>query len=65
MHDWLKVCNGLLRLFQGEVLFKLPVVQHLLFGSFLSMDPLTLAVAPNVSASVEQGEQSSSVANEK
>jgi len=60
MHDWLKVCNGLLRLFQGEVLFKLPVVQHLLFGSFLSMDPLTLAVSPNLPTSVEQNSETSS-----
>lgn len=30
--DWTKVCAGLLRLFQGEVLSKRPVVQHLLFG---------------------------------
>ena len=59
MHDWLKVCNGLLRLFQGEVLFKLPVVQHLLFGSFLSMDPLTLAVSPNLPTSVEQNSETS------
>lgn len=46
MSDWLKVCSGLLRLFQGEVLFKLPVVQHLLFGELLSMDPLPIESKP-------------------
>lgn len=33
MHNWAKVCSGLMRLFQGEVLHKFPVVQHLLFGT--------------------------------
>jgi len=50
MTDWMKVCAGLLRLFQGEVLFKLPVVQHLIFGSLLSMDPLPTATPPTATA---------------
>jgi len=50
MTDWMKVCAGLLRLFQGEVLFKLPVVQHLLFGSLLSMAPLTPAATTTSTA---------------
>jgi hypothetical protein len=33
--DWNKVHTGLLRLFQGEVLFKFPVVQHTLFGTLV------------------------------
>ena len=33
--DWSKVHAGLLRLFQGEVLNKLPVVQHIPFGSLV------------------------------
>ena len=33
--DWSKVHLGLLRLFQGEVLNKLPIVQHIPFGSIL------------------------------
>lgn len=33
--EWSKVLMGLLKLFQGEVLHKLPVVQHLLFGTIL------------------------------
>lgn len=32
MHSWSKVSGGLLRLFEGEVLDKRPVVQHFLFG---------------------------------
>jgi hypothetical protein len=35
MADWTKVCSGLMRLFEGEVLCKFPVVQHVLFGSLL------------------------------
>ncbi|CAK9251378.1 unnamed protein product [Sphagnum jensenii] len=33
--DWQKVLNGLLRLFQGEVLAKRPVCQHIPFGGLL------------------------------
>ena len=29
---WTKVSSGLLRLYEGEVLGKLPVVQHFVFG---------------------------------
>lgn len=35
LHDWAKICSGLMRLFQAEVLGKFPVIQHLLFGSIL------------------------------
>ncbi|KAJ1441826.1 hypothetical protein B484DRAFT_442523 [Ochromonadaceae sp. CCMP2298] len=35
LHDWGKICSGLMRLLQGEVLNKYPVIQHLLFGSLL------------------------------
>lgn len=33
--DWVRVTTGLIRLFQGEVLGKFPVVQHLPFGMIL------------------------------
>ena len=33
MHEWARICSGLMRLFQGEVLNKFPVIQHILFGS--------------------------------
>ncbi|KAL3899236.1 MAG: hypothetical protein SGPRY_012678, partial [Prymnesium sp.] len=33
---WERVATGLLRMFEGEVLGKLPVVQHLKFGTFLT-----------------------------
>jgi hypothetical protein len=35
LHDWAKICSGLMRLFQAEVLQKFPVIQHLLFGKVL------------------------------
>ena len=33
--EWSKICAGLMRLFQGEVINKFQVIQHLLFGSVL------------------------------
>lgn len=33
--DWIRVTTGLMRLFEAEVLSKLPVVQHILFGNIL------------------------------
>jgi hypothetical protein len=36
--DWTKVTAGLLRLFQGEVLGKFPVVQHIVFGSIIKSE---------------------------
>lgn len=33
--SWRKVVAGLLRMYEGEVLGKLPVVQHLKFGTLL------------------------------
>lgn len=35
MNDWGRICSGLMRLFQGEVMNKFPVIQHLLFGNML------------------------------
>ena len=32
IETWTKVSSGLLRLYEGEVLGKLPVVQHFVFG---------------------------------
>jgi len=35
---WFKVKNGLLKMYQDDVLKKLPVIQHFLFGSVLTVD---------------------------
>ncbi|CAD8142888.1 unnamed protein product [Paramecium pentaurelia] len=32
---WGKVCSGLVKMFQGEVLFKYPVIQHTYFGTIV------------------------------
>lgn len=40
---WSKVMTGMMKLYEGEVLKKLPVIQHMLFGSFL---PATWPHAP-------------------
>ena len=34
--SWEKVTNGLLKMFQAEVIGKLPVIKHLKFGSLFS-----------------------------
>jgi len=59
---WNKVNQGLIKMYKGEVLAKFPVIQHVLFGSLISLKPfdkskLTLRmqgrhVIPNVSLSV-------------
>jgi len=36
--NWSKVSSGLLRLYEGEVLDKLPVVQHFVFGKIFNAD---------------------------
>jgi hypothetical protein len=36
--DWARVHKGMLKLFEGEVLYKFPVIQHFLFGSIISAD---------------------------
>jgi len=35
LRDWRAVAAGLSRMYEGEVVGKLPVVQHLPFGSLL------------------------------
>lgn len=37
--SWSKVNGGLLKMYTAEVLDKFPVVQHVLFGSFISINP--------------------------
>lgn len=36
---WSKVNSGLLKMYKAEVLAKFPVVQHVLFGSLLTLEP--------------------------
>lgn len=48
--DWTKVTTGLLRLFQGEVLGKFPVVQHVVFGSIIKAE-WTFTIAPTTNSS--------------
>ncbi|CAK4085225.1 unnamed protein product [Aphanomyces euteiches] len=35
VHSWEKINGGMLKLYEGEVLKKFPVIQHLLFGSLI------------------------------
>jgi len=49
--NWLKVSNGLLRLYEGEVLDKLPVVQHFVFGNIFKA---TWTPSPNPRATNQQ-----------
>jgi hypothetical protein len=38
-NGWTKVNQGLIKMYKGEILAKHPVVQHILFGSMLSVKP--------------------------
>lgn len=37
---WSKICTGLIKMYQKEVLSKYPCVQHVLFGSILTLTPV-------------------------
>ena len=45
LRDWRAVASGLSRMYEGEVLGKLPVVQHLPFGTLLSWPADTVTVS--------------------
>lgn len=47
---WGKINKGMLKMYNGEVLSKFPVVQHFRFGSLFSWERDPNAVAPLVSA---------------
>ena len=38
--SWSKICSGLIKMYQKEVLSKFPCVQHILFGSILTLAPV-------------------------
>lgn len=37
--SWTKISSGLVKMYQKEVLTKFPVIQHVLFGSILTLNP--------------------------
>lgn len=38
--SWSKICSGLIKMYQKEVLSKFPAIQHVLFGSILTLTPV-------------------------
>lgn len=38
--SWSKICTGLIKMYQKEVLSKYPVIQHVLFGSIFTLNPV-------------------------
>ncbi|OAD60177.1 Serine/threonine-protein phosphatase 2A activator, partial [Eufriesea mexicana] len=40
--SWVKVNSGLIKMYKAEVLAKFPVIQHVLFGSLLSIKPVSV-----------------------
>ncbi|XP_042221563.1 serine/threonine-protein phosphatase 2A activator-like isoform X2 [Homarus americanus] len=41
VQSWTKINQGLIKMYKAEVLHKFPVVQHILFGTILSISPTT------------------------
>ncbi|XP_015434276.1 PREDICTED: serine/threonine-protein phosphatase 2A activator-like isoform X2 [Dufourea novaeangliae] len=52
--SWVKVNSGLIKMYKVEVLAKFPVIQHVLFGSLLSIKP---ASAPPVARGSRQDQR--------
>jgi serine/threonine-protein phosphatase 2A activator len=44
--SWTKICSGLVKMYQKEVLSKFPVIQHVLFGSIFTVNPHKTFVQP-------------------
>lgn len=40
IQSWTKICTGLIKMYQKEVLSKFPVIQHVLFGSVFTLNPV-------------------------
>lgn len=38
--SWSKICSGLIKMYQKEVLSKFPAIQHVLFGSIFTLTPV-------------------------
>lgn len=38
--SWSKICSGLIKMYQKEVLSKFPAIQHVLFGSIFDISPV-------------------------
>jgi hypothetical protein len=56
--EWARICSGLLRLFQAEVLGKLPVIQHLVFGNLLPCTWKNSAVESAETSSIQSASSS-------
>lgn len=49
VQSWVKINAGLVRMYQKEILSKFPVIQHVLFGSLLTLNPVKQGtMIPNV-----------------
>lgn len=38
--SWSKICTGLIKMYKKEILSKFPVIQHVLFGSIFTLNPV-------------------------
>jgi serine/threonine-protein phosphatase 2A activator len=59
--SWSKVAAGMARMYQAEVLAKLPIMQHFLFGSLIDWRPQEVGAAaaarPAGQSQQEEGRQ--------
>lgn len=58
--QWSKICTGLIKMYQKEVLSKFPVIQHVYFGSILTLKtvkPGTMLPSPRLGMLPRQQQQ--------
>lgn len=55
VQTWGKICTGLIKMYQKEVLSKFPVIQHVYFGSLFELKPATTKMPAPVTPRVAMG----------
>lgn len=56
VRTWAKVNEGMMKMYKAEVLLKLPITQHIFFGSLIAFPPVDEKELQELEASAEQDE---------